>query len=109
MTHTRQGACSTKPKPTTEDEPPDITNQLPTAKVKDLYVYTDPISKLYTDDMGRFPVCSCSGNHYIMLAYHIDNNTILVESFQSCQDRHCIASYNCIMMRLKKRGHTVDL
>ena len=47
MTQTRQGAHSTKPKPTTEDAPPDIINPLSTAKAKDIYVYTDPIIKIY--------------------------------------------------------------
>ena len=59
--------------------------------------------------MGCFPVRSCSGNHYIMLAYHVDTNTILVETFQSRQDHHHIAEYNHIMTRLNKRVHTVDL
>ena len=59
--------------------------------------------------MGRFPVRSSSGNHYIMLAYHVDTNTILVEPFQSFQDHHRIAAYNRIMTRIKKRGHTVNL
>ena len=109
MTQTRQGARSIKPKPATEEALPNITNQLPPAKSKELYVYTDPISNLYTNDMGRFPVLSRSGNHYIMLAYHVDTNTILVEPFQSRQDRHRIAAYNCIMTRLKNCSHTVDL
>ena len=109
LTQTRQGARSTKPKPATEDALPDITNQLPTAKSKEFYVYMDPISKMYTDDMGRFPVRSRSVNHYIILAYHVDTNTILVVPFQSRQDRHCIAAYNRIMTRLKNRGQTVDL
>ena len=44
-----------------------------------------------------------------MLAYHVDTNTILLEPFQSCQDRHRIAAYNRIMTRLKMRGQTVNL
>ena len=63
MTHTRQGKRSTKPKPATDDALPDTNNQLPYVKAKEIYVYTDPISKLYTDDMGRFPVHSRSSNH----------------------------------------------
>ena len=82
MTHIRQGARSTNTKPATENGLPDITNQIPTAKSKEPYVYTDPISKLYMDNMGCLPVRSCSGNHYIMLAYHVDTNNILVEPFQ---------------------------
>ena len=52
MTQTRQGKRSTKPKPAIYDGLPDTNNQLPPKKAKELYVYTDPISKLYTDNMG---------------------------------------------------------
>ena len=38
MTQIRQGMRSTKPKPSTEDRLPYITNQLPTAKSKEIYV-----------------------------------------------------------------------
>ena len=62
LTQTRQGAFSTKPKPATEDTLPNINNHLPPEKSKKLYVYTNPIRKLYTYDMGRFPVRSRSGN-----------------------------------------------
>ena len=64
---------------------------------------------MYMDGMGCFPVRSLSGNHYIMLAYHVETNTILVEPFQSRQDRHRIAAYNRIMTHFKKRDHTVEL
>ena len=43
MTQTRQGACSTKPKPTTKDAPPDLNNQLPTAKAK-IFTSTQTLS-----------------------------------------------------------------
>ena len=36
----------------------------------ELYIWEEPIIKLYTDDMGRFPIRSRSGNLYLMLAYH---------------------------------------
>ena len=62
MKQTRQSARSIKPKPTPGDVLPDVTSQLPAAKSKDLYVFTEPIIKLYTYDMGRFPVRSRSGN-----------------------------------------------
>ena len=58
MTQTRQCARSTKPKPTTEDAPPNIINPLLTAKAKEIYVYTDPIIKLYNhvaQDCGDSP------------------------------------------------------
>ena len=78
MTNTRQGTLSTKPKPATDDALPNTNNQLPPENSKELYVYTDPINKLYTDNMGCYHVRSRSSNHYIMLSYHVDTNTILV-------------------------------
>ena len=42
--------------------------------------------------MGRFPIRSCSGNQYIMMSYHGDSNTILVDYFKSKKDLHRIAS-----------------
>ena len=62
-----------------DDALPNINNQLPPKNSKKLYVYKDPISKLYTDNMGRLPVCFRRGNRYIMLAYHVDTKTILVD------------------------------
>ena len=58
----------------------------PKTKTKELYVRIDPISKLYTDNMGHLPVRSRSGNYFIMLAYHIESNVILVKQFQSRHD-----------------------
>ena len=60
MNQTRQGTRSTKPKPATDDLLPNTNNHLPPEKAKELYVYTEPISKLYTDNMGQLPVRSCS-------------------------------------------------
>lgn len=38
--------------------------------------------------MGHFPTCSRSSNPYIMLAYHCNSNTILVEPFQFHHNCH---------------------
>eukprot|EP00804_Cyclotella_cryptica_P000193 CCRYP_016175-RA/>CCRYP_016175-RA protein AED:0.26 eAED:0.26 QI:0/0/0/0.6/0.75/0.8/5/0/1027 len=87
---------------------PPILTTTPASPSKELHIWSDPISKLFTDDMGRFPVCSRSGNQYIMLAYHCNSNAILVEPFQSCNDRHCIPAYSRLMSRLQAHGHTVN-
>ena len=76
---------------------------------QELFIRTEPISKLYTDNMGRFPIHSRRGNNFIMLAYHVDTNVILVEPFASRHDRHHLAAADCIMANLTKRGHDVDL
>ena len=78
-------------------------------KSQELFIRTEPISKLYTDDMGRFLIRSRQGNNFIMLAYHVDTNVILVEPFASHHNRHRLASANCIMANLTKRGHGIDL
>ena len=67
------------------------------------------ISKLYTDDTGRFPVHARSGNQYIMIAYHCDANLILAEPFPSRKDKHRLLAYGKPMQRLRKNKLTVDL
>jgi hypothetical protein len=67
LSQVRQGIRSTKPKAPPTEAPPTSPTTSPS---KELHVWSEPISKLYTDDMGRFSVRSRSGNQYIMLAYH---------------------------------------
>ena len=83
MAQPRQDTRSTRPKPAAEVSLPNITIQLPAKRSKELFVIIEPISKLYTGNMGCFPVRSRSVNHYIMLAYHADSNVILVNAFES--------------------------
>ena len=105
LTQTRKGLRSTKPKHTHPSPLPPLPLSTPS---HELHVRIEPISKLYTDDMGRFPTRSRSGNQYIMLAYHCDSNAILIEPFQSRHDRHRIAAHGRIMTRLRDRGHLVE-
>ncbi len=74
-----------------------------------VYICVYPISKLYMDDTGWFPIKACSGNQYVMIAYHVDGNLILQQAFKSRRDTHRIAAYNAIMTRLAARGLSVDL
>ena len=55
LTQSRQGVRSTKPKPG-PDLDPVLRKQM--TKTQELFIRTEPISKLYTDDMGRFPIRS---------------------------------------------------
>jgi hypothetical protein len=68
------------------------------------YIHIYPISKLYTDDMGQFLVKACSGNQYVMIAYHTNGNLILQQAFKSKSNTHRIAAYNAIMTGLAARG-----
>jgi hypothetical protein len=106
LSQVRQGIRSTKPKAPPTEAPPTAPTTFPS---KELHVWSEPISKLYTDEMGQFSVRSCSSNQYIMLAYHCNSNAILlVEPFQSRNDRHRIPAYKRLMSRVKARSHIVD-
>ena len=103
----RQGVRSTKMKaPTSLQHQQHI---LPQVKSNELHVFVTPISKLYTDDTGHFPVHARSGNRYIMIAYHCDANLILAEPFSSRKDAHRLLAYNKIMQRLTDNKLCVNL
>ena len=94
MVQSSQGVRSTKnktPPPISvkkwifKDEPEEAEMEdiPPPIKTNELHIWYDPISKLYTDDCGRFPIRSRSSNEYIMIAYHCDSNTILQAPFSN--------------------------
>ena len=89
ITQTHQGVRSTNRK-TTPSKPTRAVSPLsiniPATTLNELYMVVEPISKLYTDDMGRFPIRSRSGHRYIMLAFHCDSNVILIEPFKYRHD-----------------------
>ena len=82
---------------------------IPNQKTQEIHIWDKPISKLYTDDCGRFPIRSRSGNEYIIIAYHCDSNTILQAPFVNRKGKHRIRAYNSIMQKLADRGHHVDI
>ena len=100
LTQAKQGIRSTKTGPPTLPTPPTVGTTHPKSN-RELHLCVKPISTLYTDDTGQFPVRSRSGNQYLMVAYHCNTNAILVEPFQTREDCHCIPAYTRIMTRLK--------
>jgi hypothetical protein len=107
-----QNVCSTQPRPPRAPtglplhaiEPP-----APELASNKTFVNVFPLSKLYTNDTGCVPVRACSGNQYIMIAYHADGNLIIQQPFKNKSNAHCLAAYNIIMTRLAARGLSVDL
>ena len=91
---------------TEEDEMEDIP---PPIKTKELHIWDQPISNMYTDDCGLFTIKSGSFNKYIMIEYHCDSNTILQAPFANRKNKHRMQSYNSIMKRLADPGHQVDV
>jgi hypothetical protein len=88
---------------------PVINPATPVVPSNALHLTVVPLSKLYTDDTGRFPVRARSGNQYVMIAYHVDGNLILQQPFKTKSDAHRLAAYNTIMTRLAAKGLSVDL
>ena len=102
----RQWVRSTKPNPPSTSSPED---PIPQFRSNELCLQVTPISKLYTNDTGRFPIHACSGNQYIMIAYHCNANMILSVPFKSRKDTHRLIAYDKIMQRLRNHKLTVDL
>jgi hypothetical protein len=74
-----------------------------------VFIRVYSISKLYSDDTGRFLVRACSGNQYVMIACHTKGNLILQQAFPTKADKHQIPAFNNIMTRLTAHGLAVDL
>jgi hypothetical protein len=103
-----QNVRSTKPKPSSlvllAVLPPPIAT--PSNQV---FVVKKPLSKLFTNDTGHFPIRTCSSNQNIMIAFHTNGNLILQQAFKSKTDRHRIAAYKTIMTCFAAHGLSVDL
>ena len=108
MVQKRQNVRSTKRKHTNPIalHPPNPVSIPPS---NELHIRVQHISKLYTDDTGKFPVRSRTGNQYNMVAYHCDSNAILAVLFTSRKDQHRLQAYDKIMQQLTDRGMIVDL
>jgi hypothetical protein len=108
LTQQCQNVRSTKAKPTFTAPlvvlPPPF--ETPSNQV---FVVIKLLSKLFTNNMGRLPIKACSGNQYVMIACHADDNLILQQAFKFKSNCHCIAAYNTIMRRLAAQGLSVDL
>jgi hypothetical protein len=110
LVQTWQNVCSSKPsKPPSMARPPLALLSPPEDDLKEIVIQVYPISKLYLDDTGRFPVHAHLGNQYVMIAYHTAGNLILQQAFATKADIHCIPAFNVIMTCLTAQGLSVDL
>ncbi len=87
----RQNVKSTKPKWPTPSSPTALPTAAPSPKdmpFNQVFIKVYPLSRLYTDNTGCFPIRARSGNQYIMIAFHADGNLILHQAFKSKIDSH---------------------
>ena len=111
MVQVRQGVRSTKPNPQRINCKLTESTSLArdTIPYHEMHIKVEHISKLYTDDTGRFHIRSRIGNQYIIIAYHFGSNAIISAPFNSRADKQRLLAYGAIMQRLKDRNMLVDL
>jgi hypothetical protein len=81
-----QNVRSTKPKVPKHALSPDLPPKPPSTAEEpsnQVFVKVYPLSKIYTDNTGCFPVRARSGNQYVMITFHSNINLILQQSFKS--------------------------
>ena len=101
LNQTRKGKRSTKEKPLEECD----TTELQGKKKKDVYIKVYNVREtIFSDQTGKFPTRSKSGNKYIMVMVEIDSNAILVEPMKSRNDDEMIRAYDVLVTRLKRAG-----
>ena len=66
----------------------------------------DLVSKMYTDQTGRFPVQSWRGYQYIMVLDEIKSNIIMVEPMQDRTTGEMSRAYKEMVLRLKSQLST---
>lgn len=102
MAQTRKNVRSTKPTPMQRYKHAD---KLRGRRERDIFVKVyEARQTVYSDQTGKFPKRSQSGNVYIMVMVDIDSNCIFVEPMKSRKDDEMQRAYRKLMTRLKRAG-----
>jgi hypothetical protein len=74
--------------------------------IKTQYVYAATIDagQIYTDQTGRFPVVSSTGNKYIMVLYDYDSNAILAKPIKDRTAPEFLKAFQVMEQELVDRG-----
>jgi hypothetical protein len=103
LNQSRKNVRSTKPKPIpleTSQSP-----QLVGRKLRDVYTHVyNTRDTIFSDQTGKFPHLSLSGNHYLMVMVDIDSSAILVEPIKNCTDPELTCAYSALITRLHRAG-----
>ncbi len=78
---------------------------LPPTKLNDIFVCVEGLNEeIHTNQTGAFPHTSQSGNHYIMVAVHLDVNYIFAKPMKKKTEGETIRVYQKILNRMKAAG-----
>ena len=87
--------------PISHDDDKQDPNNDPTHNV---FATIEEIGKVYTKQMGRFPIRSSAGNQYILVLYDYDSNAILTEALKTIQGPEIIKAYTKTIQYLQGCG-----
>eukprot|EP00804_Cyclotella_cryptica_P019044 CCRYP_014460-RA/>CCRYP_014460-RA protein AED:0.28 eAED:0.28 QI:0/0/0/1/1/1/3/0/673 len=103
LNQSRKNVRSTKQKPIpleTFQSP-----QLIGRKLRNVYTHVyDTRDTIFSNQTGKFPHRSLSGNHYLMVMVDIDLSAILVESIKNRTDPELTRAYSSLIARLHRPG-----
>jgi hypothetical protein len=78
---------------------------LPPTKLNNIFVRMEDLNKkIHTHQTGAFPHTSQRGNHYIMVAIHLDVNYIFAKPMKNRTEGEMIRVYQKILNRMKASG-----
>ena len=72
-------------------------------------IWVKPVSNVYTDITGHFPIRGFSDNKYILTAYHCEYDTFLDNPLNTKKNKDLIAAYNSIIQCLTFQGYKFNL
>ena len=64
----------------------------------------NPTDTMYTDQTGKFPFCSSSGQKYQVVAHHVNSKWALIKTTSRRTKGELIGSRRKILTRMKQRG-----
>jgi hypothetical protein len=78
---------------------------LPPTKLNDIFLRVEDLNEeIHTDQTGAFPHTSQCGNHYIMVAVHLNANYIFAKLMKNRMEGEMIRVYQKIINRMKAGG-----
>ncbi len=78
---------------------------LPPTKLNNIFVQVEDLNEeMHTNQTGAFPHTSQCGNHYIMVAVHLDANYIFAKPMKNRMEGEMIRVYQKIINRMKAAG-----
>ena len=109
MDQTRKNVRTTQPITKHHNPPDDAVTTDPqqepnNTSTHQLFATITDTGKIYTDQTGRFPVTSSSGNQYIMVLYKYDTNAILTEPIKNRTGAEILRAYQKLHTYLTRRG-----